>query len=411
MVTRRIALSATAVAMLAGCGGSQSPIVAPGASALATRGTSPNYKVVYSFGGRPDGSHPVASVIDVDGTLYGTTKLGGVGSSYAPSGWGTVFSLTTGGTEKVLHSFIAEDYDGILPVAGVTNVNGTLYGTTKLGGTHGSYGTVFSLTTDGTEKVLHNFSLHPDGGWPVASLIAVNGTLYGTTQHGGETLNITRGTAFSITTDGTYQSLYSFGAAPDGDRPDAALIAVKGTFYGTTGEGGVHDRGTVFSLTTSGTENVLHSFGKGNDGRQPQASLIEVKGRLYGTTKGGGKYGRGTVFSITPSGAEKVLHSFGNGTDGVYPVASLVDVKGTLYGTTEYGGAYSCGSFGCGIVFSITTSGTEEVLHSFGSGTDGTLPQAGLTDVGGTLYGTHGKWRHAQRRNDIRVDPITPFRN
>jgi hypothetical protein len=53
-----------------------------------------------------------------------------------------VFSFKSG-TENVLHSF-AGNPDGATPYAGLTNVNGVLYGTTYAGGT-GS-GTVFSIT-------------------------------------------------------------------------------------------------------------------------------------------------------------------------------------------------------------------------------------------------------------------------
>jgi uncharacterized repeat protein (TIGR03803 family) len=69
-------------------------------------------------------------------------------------------------------------------------------------------------------------------------------------------------------------------------------------------------------------------------------------------------------------------------------VATLLNVNGTLYGTTEEGGAYGGGSYGFGTVFSITLSGHETVLHSFGSGSDGLYPESGVIDVNGTLYGT-----------------------
>ena len=82
-----------------------------------------------------------------------------------------------------------------------------------------------------------------------------------------------------------------------------------------------------------------------------------------------------------------MLHSFGSGTDGTGPTADLINVKSTLYGTTEEGGAYNAGT-----VFSITTSGTEKVLYSFTGGTDGDSPQTGLIDVGGKLYGTTFRW-------------------
>src|ERR1700733_14806831 len=63
---------------------------------------------------------------------------------------------------------------------------------------------------------------------------------------------------------------------------------------------------------------VIHSFGGSGDGARPDADLIDVDGTFYGTTSGGGEYDRGTVFSLTPSGAEYVLHSLGGSGDGAY---------------------------------------------------------------------------------------------
>lgn len=77
--------------------------------------------------------------------------------------------------------------------------------------------------------------------------------------------------------------------------------------------------------------------------------MINVKGTLYGTTDNGGTYGFGTVFSISTSGTEQVLHSFGSGPDGAYPRARLIDVNGTLYGTTTGGGTH-----GNGTVYALT---------------------------------------------------------
>ncbi|MGC1760699.1 MAG: choice-of-anchor tandem repeat GloVer-containing protein, partial [Candidatus Cybelea sp.] len=69
----------------------------------------------------------------------------------------------------------------------------------------------------------------------------------------------------------------------------------------------------------------------------------------YGITSSGGEYAGGTVFSLTQSGTEQVLHSFGHGKDGSDPVAALIDVNGTLYGTTESGGTQDEGA-----VFALT---------------------------------------------------------
>jgi uncharacterized repeat protein (TIGR03803 family) len=92
------------------------------------------------------------------------------------------------------------------------------------------------------------------------------------------------------------------------------------------------------------------------------------------------------VFSVSTTGTEKVLHGF-VGSDGYYPAAGLIDVKGTLYGTTEGGGVYGSG-YGAGTAYSITTSGSLTTLHSFGSGSDAAYPAAPFRKVRGTLYGT-----------------------
>ncbi len=363
----------------------------PNVDTVRDRDTSPlSYSVLYNFGSPPDGNFPTAGLTDVKGVLYGTTSQGGVHSSCPPpiDCTGTVFSITTGGVEKVLHSF-GNGMDGQLPYAPLIDVKGKLYGTTYTGGAYPyaaeGGGTVFSIATDGTEKVLHSFGNGTDGAAPFAGLVDVNGTLYGTTSAGGYTY----GTVFSITTDGTEKVLYRFTNGSDGAYPDGGLIYVKGKLYGTAGFG-ANGLGNVFSVTTGGVEKVLHSFGKGTDGSIPNAPLVDVKGTLYGTTEEGGvpascgflKTGCGTVFSVTTHGAEKVLHSFGKRTDGIYPEAGLIDVRGILYGTT-----YGSGAHGNGTVFSITTSGTEKVLHRLGDG-DGAGPKAALMNLGGTLYGT-----------------------
>jgi uncharacterized repeat protein (TIGR03803 family) len=118
-------------------------------------------------------------------------------------------------------------------------------------------------------------------------------------------------------------------------------------------------------------------------------------GNLYGTTPGGGAYNGGTVFKLRQGGngkwTHKVLHSFGKGTDGRKPFAGLIfDAEGNLYGTTELGGVY-----GYGAVIELTQgkSGkwTSKVLHSFNNnGTDGRYPLYGslIFDKIGNLYGT-----------------------
>ena len=321
----------------------------------------------------------------MNGTFYGTTYGGGAYGYY-----GTVFSFTTRGIEKVLHSFGAGS-DGANPVSGLIDVNGMLYGTTENGGAYGS-GTVFRISSTGVEKVLHSFGQGlSDGANPIAGLIDVKGKLYGTTYEGGTYNN---GTVFRISQTGKEHVMYSFGYAYDGANPLAPLVYVGGRLYGTTIFGGTsmpYAGGTVFRVTLTGKEKVLHDFGNRKDGAYPWAGLTYVDNNLYGTTESGGSHNSGTVFRITLTGAEKVLHEF-SGADGKYPYSSLLKVKDRLYGTTFAGGGYRCDrGESCGTAFSMSTNGAETVLHTFGTYPDGAGPYSSLIEVKGILYGTTAK--------------------
>jgi uncharacterized repeat protein (TIGR03803 family) len=98
-----------------------------------------------------------------------------------------------------------------------------------------------------------------------------------------------------------------------------------------------------------------------------------------------------TVVLASPAQAqvwtEQVLHSFGNGSDGAYPSGMVFDSAGNLYGTTSEGGTY-----GIGTVFELTPNGhggrIEHVLFSF-NGPDGAQPLGGVIfDAAGNLFGT-----------------------
>ncbi len=376
---------------LAACGGSGSPTLAfaPPVSQLAA------YTVLYGFANIGDGMNPHAGLVQgSDGNFYGTTLNGF-------TGLGTVFQLTPGGAEKVLHSFAGANSDGANPRAGLIqdSNNGNLYGTTSGGGAN-NLGTVFQIATAGAETLLYSFD-GTHGAAPYAGLIQDStGNLYGTTYSGGAN-NL--GTVFKLTpptspaTTWTETVLYSFSGNNDGANPRAGLIRDSaGNLYGTTSIGGASGLGygTVFKLTPGGAETVLHSFGGGSDGVHPYAGVIQDSaGNLYGTTYGGGANTLGTVFRITPAGAETVLYSFSGGYfDGATPRAGLIqDSAGNLYGTTSAGGA-----FGFGTVFKLApppsttvTYWTESVLYSFFSSPDGAYPYAGLIqDNAGNFYGT-----------------------
>ncbi len=142
----------------------------------------------------------------------------------------------------------------------------------------------------------------------------------------------------------------------DGAHPFySGLTKVGSTLYGTTPQGGTSNFGTIYKITTSGKESALYSFSGGSDGESPNAGLTNVGGTLYGTTEYGGVNNRGTIFALlNKAGPEIVLYSFAGGSDGSSPTAGLTNVGGTLFGTTEFAGGTGCGGEGCGTIFSLS---------------------------------------------------------
>ena len=188
----------------------------------------------------------------------------------------------------------------------------------------------------------------------------------------------------------TYSVLYNFNRyAGDGIGPLGTLVQdPAGNLYGTTQGGGKNSLGTVFRLSPKGEETILYNFTLPPDGMLPQRGVIRDRaGNLYGTTYEGGRYGThnnfGTVFRLDAH-VETVVHSFGSGHDGTYPNGDLIqDPRGNLYGVTGVGGTH-----GYGNVFKITPKGREIILHTF-TGAEGAVPSGGLVRDGrGNLYGT-----------------------
>ncbi|HTT85450.1 MAG TPA: choice-of-anchor tandem repeat GloVer-containing protein [Rhizomicrobium sp.] len=151
--------------------------------------------VLYSFsGGDNDGAFPVSGLLRLGDLLYGTTEYGGSGDCEynGMTGCGVVYSITTAGNEIGLYSFQGVvQGDGAYPDAPLVNFYGTLYGTTSAGGDSecgviGGCGTVYSITTAGTEQAEWSFEGGiSDGVAPYAPLVKVGHALYGTTSLGG----------------------------------------------------------------------------------------------------------------------------------------------------------------------------------------------------------------------------------
>jgi uncharacterized repeat protein (TIGR03803 family) len=270
---------------------------------------------LYSFMGQPTGADPAAGLVQgANGSLYGTTALGG-SKDNCNEGCSTAFALSLGGTLTVLHSFDIADGDGAWAL--VQDPNGTFYGTASGGGTS-NQGTIFKISTKGKLATLVNLN-ETTGIYPGAGLIlGTDGNFYGMANAGGINND---GTIFKVTPTGKLTVVYNLGTqSTDGVDGWGVIQGSDGNFYGTTGYGGVYQQGTIFKMTPSGVFTTLYAFcGEGGDcdttGRNPYGGLVEGSdGNFYGTTLlgGGGYYAGldGTVFKITPGGTFSTLYSF-----------------------------------------------------------------------------------------------------
>jgi uncharacterized repeat protein (TIGR03803 family) len=399
------------VVLLTACarlGGAPSALPESNASAVVRPNAGAGYQVTYSFAGPPDGVRPEGGLTLVDGALWSTTNLGGVGTCPGGLGCGTVFKVKAG-KESVVYRFKGQS-NGSSPAAGLTMLGGKLYGTLSRGGgkvtcPDFSCGAVFEITTAGAERLVYNFKAGKDGAGPYARLVAFGGALYGTTARGGNSVECGGdtgcGTVFKVTPAGKEQVLYSFQNAPDGAVPLGGLTVVKGVLYGTTQQGGKFGRGSVFAITPAGKESIVYSFKAGTDGAGPVQDLATsaaAPGVLYGITQNGGTRGTkscadvgcGTVYSVTAQGKETVLYRFKGSPDGTHPYAGVTPVGAVMYGTTGLGGNMNCYSGnGCGTIYKLEKSGAgyaEKTLYRFT--VSGTYPQSAFTPMNGILYGT-----------------------
>ena len=104
---------------------------------------------------------------------------------------------------------------------------------------------------------------------------------------------------------------------------------------------------------------------------------------LYGATNFGGANGSGLLFRMTTDGSDLTeLHAF-SGSDGAAPNGVIVGADGHVYGTTRFGGDFNQGS-----VFRMSPDGTGFVTLRLLSGLDGVNPAALLQLPDGRLVGT-----------------------
>jgi uncharacterized repeat protein (TIGR03803 family) len=188
---------------------------------------------LHAFNGT-DGMNPSPVIIGVDGNLYGSTTYGGISSISTCSnyGCGVVFKVTPSGKFTILYDFCSQANcaDGYVPVWSLFQAtDGNLYGNTSgiNGTTLAGFGTIFKITTGGTFTNLYTFS-GTDGYLPEGAMMQdTNGTLYGTTAIGGTTGN---GNIFSLS-----EGLHPFvETEPTSGKVGSKVIILGNSLKGST---------------------------------------------------------------------------------------------------------------------------------------------------------------------------------
>jgi len=265
-------------------------------------------KILYRFGGMPDGGNPTSGLLPgPGGILYGTTSEGGASNA------GTVYQIQASGTpgtvtETILYSFMggADGGNPFGPV--VAGPGGVLYGTTRFGG-GADYGCVFQLTPPGaaggswTEQVLYSFSGSPDA-YPIGGLVVgANGVLYGATFGIPQSAR-DFGNVFQLAPPAQsggpwiYSNIHAFVSnQTDAADPVGVTLGPDGVIYGAAYAGAA----SVFALTPparsgqSWTERLL-----GEAGSSYAPVTLGPDGALYGTSFGkfGARENGGSVFRV-----------------------------------------------------------------------------------------------------------------
>ncbi len=292
----------------------------------------------YSFGGGSDGYEPVVLIQAQDGNFYGVTAFGGGKGSCTDdksntTGCGTIFRLSTSGTENVLYSFSGET-DGGLPSSLVQGQDGNIYGTTLIGGQPPQSPNQCNTVSP---------SSGPPAAGPCCPPDASNNAL-----GCGTIFEFTPTQAASVTPT----TLYSFTGTTDGGSPGTLI-------EGTNSSGAELIFGTTLSCS--------NCFYPGS----PTVYYYPSGGTIFSfALPVGASFALNTLATFSTQTA--AFPNLGINANLAFPNSLLEWDSNTLYGTTQMGGETSTGGnavcqsqFGCGgaFRFELSSSTLLDLCH------------------------------------------------
>jgi uncharacterized repeat protein (TIGR03803 family) len=356
---------------------------APAISQLFAFYCTPNYALC------PYGFQPGPGPLQLsDGNFYGATAWGTTNTALG----GTVWQANLSGDVNTLYTFTAngsgEYVNGQIPSIGlVVGADGILYGVTALGGASDG-GVFYSLTTGGTERVLYNFCSLPGClDQPLPIVPGGDGNFYG----------ITPTMIFKLTSEGVWSQFYTFNLPSI--EGNLLIAGTDGNLYGvaSTDLFGTHAKGIIFRLTTGGVFTTVHTFpnqtgatvltqgsngtlygvvsGKTSgifeitsagkykvlqktaEGTYPPTLLVEGSdGNLYGLINNFNHPPYpGAVFAITRKGKTIFSEELDCATVGCDPLSLIEASDGNFYGLTPLGGSVSPGDIQNGTIFKVAS--------------------------------------------------------
>ena len=279
-------------------------------------------------------------VVDSNGNLFATSRVGS-------GSFGDEQLLEVSKDSGVVH--VLTDYNnGIFNGLGITKLAidklGNVFGTSNLGGSNSSNGTLFEWKTGASQiSTLGNFS-GMLGSYPTPDLVvAPQGDLFGVTTSGG---TLGAGTIFHWSqSTGTLSTLLNI------DPKYGALTNLvgdaNGNLYGLSQHGGTNGEGVLFTVK-SGSTTITPLLDLNAPGQGITRILnVDAAGNIYGV-------GRNNAL-VELKIHETTLSTLAAG--GSFPTSALIARTSSKGSTDVYGVSPSGGDHGSGFVFKVGTGG------------------------------------------------------